>query len=176
MTNRPLTPDEVRAMHAAQDEARANRAWHDAEAERKAAIDAGPVATLQHHVSGAIERGEAEPIVEKPTRRVAFERLCRTYLGDVPDAGARQPSTALEDAAEYLHDPENDWTHEYVLVMQGGEGTFLYPVSGFGHANDQAERSCDNCFGETPLKLISLDDGSTWTPHFAALPWMRVQS
>jgi len=34
MSNRPLTPDEARQMFAAQDEARANRAWLEAERER----------------------------------------------------------------------------------------------------------------------------------------------
>lgn len=36
-----------------------------------------PLERLRHHVSGAIARGEAEPIVEQPTPTVALARLIR---------------------------------------------------------------------------------------------------
>lgn len=62
---------------------------------------------LRHHVTGAIERGEAEPIVEQPTAKSIIERS-RDGAGSIdPQVRTQARVRGQADGAAYLAGGKN---------------------------------------------------------------------
>jgi hypothetical protein len=90
-----------------------------------------------------------------------------------------QSTTAGEDLAEYLKEPEKLGRWVAVTTAQGDSGyavNYLYPCETRAAAqNRSASYVCSDIFPEYPVCVVNLDTGRGWCAEIGVVRWSKAQ-
>lgn len=103
---------------------------------------------------------------EQARRRERFAALLAAH-GQTPDDYDEEVE---EDPRPYLYGDEP--ISRFVCVTANSGKTYFYSFDSRGAAESRAcEYADDSLFAETPVAVVDLDTGATWTPQWQDLPF-----